>query len=121
MNLRHSKLWPRIVLALVVVAMLEGLSLAVLHLSRPLLDEEIRTTRDIWQEQGGLMRLPLAEAFDARGAAQRPDDWFMSGGHYSPSANRLVAEWLGPRLLERVRLTRLTRTRGRPGANDRGH
>ncbi len=56
MNLRHSKLWPPIVLGLLVVATLEGLSLAVLHLSRPLLDEEIRTTRDIWREQSVLMR-----------------------------------------------------------------
>ena len=56
MNLRHSKLWPPIVLGLLVVATLEGLSLAVLHLSRPLLTEEIRTTRDIWREQSVLMR-----------------------------------------------------------------
>ena len=56
MNLRLSKLWPPIVLGLLVVATLEGLSLAVLHLSRPLLTEEIRTTRDIWREQSVLMR-----------------------------------------------------------------
>jgi hypothetical protein len=56
LNLRHSKLWPRIFLGLLVVATVEGLSLAVLHLTRRLLDEEIRTTRDIWREQSVLIR-----------------------------------------------------------------
>jgi len=56
LSLRHSKLWPRIFLGLLVVATVEGLSLAVLHLTRPLLDEEIRTTRDIWREQS--IRIP---------------------------------------------------------------
>lgn len=50
----------------------------------------------------GIEYLDLTEAFLARGAAQRLDDWFMPLGHYSPSANRIVAEWLGPRLLERA-------------------
>jgi hypothetical protein len=61
LSLRHSKLWPRIFLGLLVVATVEGLSLAVLHLTRPLLDEEIRTTRDIWREQSILIRRLLEE------------------------------------------------------------
>jgi hypothetical protein len=50
----------------------------------------------------GIDYLDLTEAFLAREVTQPPDGWFMPLGHYSPSANRLVAEWLGPRLLERV-------------------
>lgn len=49
----------------------------------------------------GIDYLDLTDAFLARGV-ERADAWFMPGGHYSPSANRLVAEWLGPRLLERA-------------------
>ena len=50
----------------------------------------------------GIDYLDLTDAFLARGMAQRPDDWFMPFGHYTPSANRLVAEWLGPQLLARA-------------------
>lgn len=32
------------------------------------------------------------------GAGPSVDRWFMSGGHYSPLGNRLVAAWLAPRL-----------------------
>jgi hypothetical protein len=46
----------------------------------------------------GLAYLDLTEAF--RDAPDRGDGraWFMAGGHYSPAGNRVVAEWLGPRL-----------------------
>lgn len=60
----------------------------------PLLDE-LRTRR--------MDYVDLAEAFLAAPPSRKTEDWFMPGGHYTPSANRVVAAWLGPRLIERAR------------------
>ena len=46
----------------------------------------------------GIDYVDLTEAFVSAGVEARPESWFMSGGHYSPVANRLVAIWLGKRL-----------------------
>lgn len=56
MSGRRSTWRLRILLGLLVVALTEGLSLTILHFSRPLLDEEIRTRGDIWHEQSKLIR-----------------------------------------------------------------
>lgn len=57
----------------------------------PLLDE-LRTRR--------ITYLDLTQAFLAAPSTTPLEDWFMPGGHYSPRGNRLVAAWLGPRLLD---------------------
>jgi hypothetical protein len=51
----------------------------------------------------GIDYLDLREAFLAAAPTTEVQDWFMPGGHYSPSANQIVAAWLQPRLFERVR------------------
>jgi len=43
----------------------------------------------------------LADAFLLSGVPFDVPSWFMPGGHYSPTGNRLVARWLGERLLSR--------------------
>jgi len=63
----------------------------------------------------------LADTLDARrieyldataafmvGGQLSVDRWFMSGGHYSPLGNRLVAQWLGPRLRSRQQSRRVS-------------
>ena len=58
----------------------------------PLLDE---------LREHGIHYFDLREAF-LKAPIAKPQDWFMPRGHYSPSANQVVAAWLWPRLLERV-------------------
>lgn len=51
----------------------------------------------------GIDYVDVREAFLAAPPIPKAQDWFMPGGHYSPSANQVVAAWLRPRLFERVR------------------
>jgi lysophospholipase L1-like esterase len=39
------------------------------------------------------------DAFAPLLASDRMNEWFEPGGHYSPAGNRIVAEWLAPKLL----------------------
>ncbi len=48
-----------------------------------------------WLLQNGLDFLDATDTFRFENAIDR---WFMPGGHYSPEANRLVAQWLGGRI-----------------------
>jgi hypothetical protein len=59
----------------------------------PLLDELRAHRIDYWD---------LGEAFLTAPPSVKAEDWFMPGGHYSPSGNRLVASWLAPRLIEQA-------------------
>jgi hypothetical protein len=52
-------------------------------------------------EAEGLHPLDLAAGFFAPGVPFQPEGWFMPGGHYSPTANRIVAQWLGSYLAAR--------------------
>ena len=45
----------------------------------------------------------LTAAFTAAGQQSDIPAWFMPGGHYSPTGNRIVARWLGSQLLVRFR------------------
>lgn len=46
----------------------------------------------------GLDHIDLTDAFRAAGTGADVGRWFMPGGHYSPSGNRVVATWLIQRL-----------------------
>ena len=48
----------------------------------------------------GIEHVDVTEAF--RQAQGNPNSWFMIGGHYSPTGNRIVAQWLGRELLARA-------------------
>jgi len=46
----------------------------------------------------GITHWDASEAFPEVPIGPRVNEWFAPGGHYSPTGNRLVAAWLGPRL-----------------------
>lgn len=48
----------------------------------------------------GIEYWDAADAFTAAAPDSRFGTWFAPGGHYSPTGNRIVAAWLGPRLRE---------------------
>jgi len=50
----------------------------------------------------GLEYIDLTRAFLDREAPGDVTGWFMSGGHYSLSGNRVVAEWLGREMVMRA-------------------
>jgi len=46
----------------------------------------------------GIVYWEASEAFLARGKSGIDGSWFAPGGHYSPLGNRIVADWLAPKI-----------------------
>jgi hypothetical protein len=74
--------------------------------SRGELQRAARRERSVYQPltdniaAAGIRYWDATEAFIPLIDTTNMNEWFEDGGHYSPRANRIVATWLGPRLLE---------------------
>lgn len=51
-------------------------------------------------EAAGLAYIDLYDAFAEQDIRDSLESWFMGGGHYSPEGNRIIAEYLGEKILE---------------------
>lgn len=69
----------------------------------------------------GLEHIDVTQAFVGEASGDVPG-WFMSGGHYSPTGNYVVARWLGRELMKRAlsgEATRCCATATPPGREGR--
>ena len=60
------------------------------------------TSLDVTLAAKGIDHVDLTAAFASPEARGDSTGWFMRGGHYSPTGNRIAAAWLGRVLLGRT-------------------